>query len=97
MNVFVRGAYCACTLASASLQVQWDVNCVSIFGFTGNESGLSEGGFWPLGVHIRSRACLLVCGDLVHLPPTSTASCFGLHCGAEATSAMGHRFAGVSD
>lgn len=104
MGVLVFPCECVCERGILCLYTRFCLSpgavgcelCINIW-VSGNESGLSEGGFWPLGVHIRSRAYLLVRGDFVHMPPTSTASCFGPHCGAEAMSAMGHRFAAVSD
>lgn len=43
----MRGAYCACTLASVSVRVRWDVNCVSVFGFQGRSQVSQREGSAP--------------------------------------------------
>lgn len=59
------------------------------------ESGLPERGFVHLGVHVGSRASLPTHGDFLYVPLRSTASYFGLYCGA--TPAAVHWFAAGSD
>lgn len=83
--------------ASVTLHVQWDVNCVSVFGFQGRSQASQREGSAPWESTCVSRAYLLAHRDFVHMPPSSTALCFGPRCGVKATSTIGRWFAAGSD